>query len=879
MLGLHYAAIEGFNSKPVMKTIFTFIFALFLFINAQAQDEITLDYYLPDGVGYSSEIPTPKEVLNFEVGEWHARHDEIVTYMYAVAEASDRVAIVETGRSHENRPLLSIVFTSPENHDRLEEIRQNHLALGDADNSDNIDVNNMPVIVQLSYSVHGNESSAANAAILVAYHLAAAEGNEIENVMDNSVILLDPVLNPDGHARFAQWANSHKSLNTLVTDPETREYDEMWPGGRTNHYWFDLNRDWMLVQHPESEARVKRYQDWKPNILIDVHEMGSNATYFFQPGIPSRTNPLTPERNQALTASIAEYHAEELDKIQSLYYTRESFDDFYYGKGSTYPDIQGSIGILFEQASSRGHAQETIHGVLRFPFTILNQFTATQSTIKSAIDLRVELLEHYRLFYKEAAREASRSTIKAYVFGESADQARTFHLAELINRHNIEIYELNETITANGETFAAGEAYVIPTDQQQFKFITALFERRTSFTDSLFYDVSTWTMPYAFNLPFAELNNRAFDTDLLGERFDGTMKNTGQIVGGRSRYAYVFEWDEYYAPRALYRLLEAGVKAKVAKLPFSGVTSSGERNFDFGTILVPLGIQDDQMKVQEIIEEIASEDNIRVYPLNTGLSTKGIDLGSNNFSMLTKPSVAVIGGEGTNSNEIGEMWHLMDQRYHMPLTIIDKKDLRGADLDRYTVLVMTGFNYSDLSSGTVEGIKDWVRDGGVLLTIKQGVQWAARQELADVEFVSREDDEDEENETRPYIKQSSDQGSQFIGGSIFNAKLDLTHPLGYGFNDEDITVFRNSTIFMEKGENPYSTPLYYSDSPLASGYISPENEETIAGTAAIVVSRFGGGKVIAMPDNPNFRAFWFGTNKLFANAIFFGPNIRGNSGN
>lgn len=242
---------------------------------------------------------------------------------------------------------------------------------------------------------------------------------------------------------------------------------------------------------------------------------------------------MTPERNQALTASIAEYHAEELDKIQSLYYSKESFDDYYYGKGSTYPDVQGSIGILFEQASSRGHAQETIHGVLEFPFTILNQFTATQSTIKAAVDLREELLEHYRLFYKEAAREASRSTIKAYVFGESADQARTFHLAEMINRHSIEVYELAENVSFDGESFEAGKAYVVPTDQPQYKLITALFERRNTFTDSLFYDVSAWTMPYAFNLPFAELSNRSFNDDLLGERFDGTMPKNGQIIGGR----------------------------------------------------------------------------------------------------------------------------------------------------------------------------------------------------------------------------------------------------------------------------------------------------------------------------------------------------------
>lgn len=861
-----------------MKTYFTLLFALFIFVQTNAQ--VTLDYYLPEGVSYNEDIPTPFEVLNQEVGEWHIRHDQLVQYMHAIAEASDRATIVETGRTYENRQLLSLVFTSPENHARLEEIRKNHLALGDPEQSDNLDVSNMPVVVQLSYSVHGNEPSGSNSSLLTAYHLAAAEGAEIENMLENAVILVDPSINPDGLARFAHWANMHKSLNTLVTDPESREYNEVWPRGRTNHYWFDLNRDWMLVQHPESEGRVARFQEWKPNILTDHHEMGSNSTFFFQPGIPSRTHPLTPERNQALTASIAEYHAEELDKIQSLYYSKESFDDYYYGKGSTYPDVQGSIGILFEQASSRGHAQETIHGVLKFPFTILNQFTATQSTIKAAVDLREELLEQYRLFYKEAAREASRSTIKAYVFGESADQARTFHLAEMINRHSIEVYELGEDVSFEGESFEAGKAYVVPTDQPQYKLITALFERRNTFTDSLFYDVSAWTMPYAFNLPFAELSNRAFDDDLLGDRFDGTMPQNGQIIGGRSRYAYAFEWDEYYAPRALYRLLDAGVKAKVATLQFSGVTGQGEKNFDYGTILVPLGIQDDEMEVHRIMNEIASEDHIKVYGLNTGLSSRGIDLGSNNFSNVTKPSVAVVGGDGTNSYEVGEMWHLMDQRYHMPLTILDQSDLGGADLSRYTVLIMTGYYYGNLSSGTVDAIKDWVRDGGVLIAMKQGVQWAARNDLADVEFVRDEDDDDEEEtETRPYVKQGADQGAQVIGGTIFNAKLDLTHPLGYGYNDDDITVFRNSTMFMEKGENPYSTPLYYTEDPLASGYVSDENAETLAGTAAIVVSRFGGGKVIAMTDNPNFRAFWYGTNKLFANSIFFGPNIRSSSGN
>lgn len=860
-----------------MRYFVSALFTLFLLVPLRAQE--TLDYFLPDGISYNSSIPTPKQVLNQEVGEWHIRHDQLVQYMHAVAEASNRVAIMEYGRTYENRQLLSLVITSPKNHARLEEIRQQHLQLSDPEVSDNLNIENMPVVVQLSYSVHGNEPSGSNSSLLTAYHLAAAQGAEIDALLDNTIILVDPSINPDGLARFAQWANMHKSKNTLVTDPDSREYNEIWPGGRTNHYWFDLNRDWMLVQHPESIGRIARFQDWKPNILTDHHEMGSNATFFFQPGVPSRTHPLTPETNQALTGAIAEYHAEELDNIQSLYYSKESFDDYYYGKGSTYPDVQGSIGILFEQASSRGHAQETIHGVLKFPFTIRNHFTATLSTLRAAADLRVELLEHNRTFYKEAVRAASRSTIKAYVFGDSEDQARSFHLAELINHHNIEVFELAEDITANGDTFKAGEAYVVPTGQPQYKLITALFEVRNTFADSLFYDISGWTMPYAFNMPFAELSNRQFKTSQLGDAFMGEMPSTGQVIGGTSNYAYVFEWDEYYSPRALYKLLDAGIRAKVATGQFSAITGIGEKAFDYGTILIPMGVQEDQQKVHQLISEISHENYIDVYSLKTGLSVSGIDLGSNRFANLRKPSVAVIGGSGTNSYEIGEMWHLLDQRYHMPLTILDKSDLGGADLSRYTVIIMTGYSYNDVSNGAAEAIKNWVRNGGVLLTMKQGIFWANRQELSDVSFVETNTDEVEETELRPYIMQGADQGAGVIGGAIFNAKLDLTHPLGYGYNAEEITVFRNSTIFLQKGENPYSTPLVYTDSPLASGYISDENAQYLANSAAIVVSRFGGGKVIAMADNPNFRAFWYGTNKLFANTLFFGPTIRGSSAN
>ena len=379
--------------------------ALLLFIATTtlfSQSQTDLSYYLPQDVSYDSSIPTPKSIIGHEVGEWHITHDKLVQYMYALAEASNRIVIEDRGETFEDRPLLLLTITSPTNHQNLETIQTAHI---DATESNSTDVENRPVVVYQGFSIHGNESSGSNAALAVAYYLAAAQGPEIEDLLNNTIVLFDPSLNPDGLQRFAYWANTNRSMN-LNPDPNDREYSEVWPGGRTNHYWFDMNRDWLPVQLPESRARIETFHNWLPNILTDHHEMGTNSSFFFQPGIPSRTHPLTPKMNQELTKGIAEYHAKAFDKIGSLYYSEESFDDFYYGKGSTFPDINGSIGILFEQASSRGHIQESDNGLLTFPFTIRNQFTAALSTLEAANGMRKEILEYQHNLFKNARNEA-----------------------------------------------------------------------------------------------------------------------------------------------------------------------------------------------------------------------------------------------------------------------------------------------------------------------------------------------------------------------------------------------------------------------------------------------------------------------------------------
>ena len=487
-----------------MKLLYYFALFITLTVSAQQQQKITLEYYLPQDVTYDKSIPTPKSFFNFELGEMHTDHTQLSFYMKEVAKLSDRIAIETTGFTYENRPLQLLTISSPKNLARINEINAAHLAnLAGDNNQQNIE--DMPVIVYLGYSIHGNESSGSGAAIALTYYLAACESQELEKTLENTVILLDPCFNPDGIQRFSTWVNSNKSAN-LVTDPNDREFNEGWPRGRFNHYLFDMNRDWLPVQLPESQARIKTFRKWMPNVLCDFHEMGTNDTYFFQPGEPSRTNPLTPELNQKLTMKIAGYHAKALDKIGSSYFIEENYDDFYYGKGSSYPDINGSIGILFEQASSRGHAQESANGILTFPFTIRNQFTTSLSTLQATSEMRTELLKYQRDFYVKASTDSKNSKVKGYIIGDENDATRVNELAKILSQHKIEMLALKNDIIVNNKKFTKDNSYIIPVQQQNSKMINAIFDRQTKFTDSLFYDISAWSFDLAFNVNFEGVN-------------------------------------------------------------------------------------------------------------------------------------------------------------------------------------------------------------------------------------------------------------------------------------------------------------------------------------------------------------------------------------
>ncbi|NKI26251.1 zinc carboxypeptidase [Arenibacter sp. 6A1] len=835
----------------------TIVFLLLAVLqNLTAQETPTLDYYLPDNVSYNPTIPTPKDIIGHEVGEWHVTHDKLLFYMQALAKASDRITLENRGTTFEGRPLVLATVTSPSNHKNIDIIRKEHLDLTENFNKKH-DVNTMPIVVYQGFSIHGNEPSGSNAALAYAYYLAAAQGPEMEAMLADMVILLDPSFNPDGLQRFAYWANSNKSKN-LVSDPNDREFHEVWPGGRTNHYWFDMNRDWLPVQLPESRARIASFHKWMPNILTDHHEMGTNSTFFFQPGVPGRVHPLTPKLNQELTREIGTYHAKALDNIGSLYYSEENFDDYFYGKGSTFPDINGSIGILFEQGSSRGHLQESENGLLSFPFTIRNQFTTALSTIEAAKNMRPKILAYQRDFYQTAKEEAEKNKTKALIFGDTKDAAKTWHLAEILHRHKIKFHALDKDVTLGGKAYKKESSFVIPTQQKNYRLVQAMFEKRTQFTDSLFYDISAWTFPLAFNVDYTEVPSMNYAGEEITELTPLTT-----TIEKESNYAYLFEWHEYYTPKALNSILNMGIRAKVAKQPFF----VEGKQYDYGSIMIPVQNQRfDSKELYAVLKKISNDSKVNMVAVQTGL-TKGIDLGSNEFEPLKKQEIAMIVGSGITSYDAGEIWHLLDQRYDIKLTKLDTEYFNRIDLAKYTAIILpNGSRGHGLDKNGNEKLKQWVQNGGVLIGYRNATEWLSKNEFIKLTF--KKDTLVAKNIS--FGQKKDFLGAQITGGAIFETSLDRSHPINFGYQKEQLPIFRNTNIYIEADKESFNNPIKYTNTPLLSGYISEENLALIKNSVPFQVQRMGKGRVIVFTDNTNFRGFWYGTNKLLMNAIFFG---------
>jgi hypothetical protein len=835
------------------------LFALcFASTGAAAQDKPVLNYYLP-AISYNPAIPTPAAFLGYEVGEWHVSHDQLLAYMRELDRLSDRITLREYGRSHENRPLINLTITHPDNFPRLEEIKKQRAQLADPARSAALDPDKVPAVAYMGYSIHGNEASGTNASLMVAYYLAAAQTPEVENLLRNSVLLLDPCFNPDGMQRFSSWVNSRHSKN-LSPDPAGDEFNEPWPRGRFNHYWFDLNRDWLVAEQPESGGRVDIFQEWKPNVLTDHHEMGSNSTFFFQPGVPSRVNPITPAKNQELTAKIATYHAAILSDKKIPFYTAENFDDFYYGKGSTYPDANGCVGILFEQASSRGSAQETENGLLTFPYTIRNQVLTSLSTLRALGEMRAELNSYLREFYNTARPEAAKDAVKGYLWESEGNNVPANAFMKLLKRHNIMVYEMTADQNVEGLNFKKGSAFYVPCDQLQYRLIRGIFERTRTFQDSIFYDISAWTLPDAFGLQW---------TPVTKPQGQWTQKAATTVpaplhpaVDATKAVAFVIEGHWYQLPQVIAALHREKVRMKLALKPF---TADG-KTFEAGALLIPMDNQ--PYNGAAMMRRLAQADWPPFFSVNNGLTENGPDLGSNNFAVLQAPKIVMLTGDGVNPLDAGEIWHLLDTRYGQALTLLEAERFAAVPAWKYNVLIMPDGSYGALS---IEKIKEFVAAGGTIVATGNAMRWLKNSGIVALEFKSANPADGPRR--RPYGQVGEDRGALSMPGAIFEAELDLSHPLCFGYRRNRLPLFMNDAVFLEIAKNPYATPALFGKDPLLAGYVHNRQLPQVANSAALVVGAAGRGRAICFAANPNFRAFWYGTNRLFANAIFFGDLI------
>lgn len=852
-----------------MKKFIIFFTLSFCALNAYTQN----DYFFPTGVTFDPTIPSPEQFLGYPVGDWHTRHDRIVSYFQELARVSPKAHFQIIGYTNERRPQVVLTITSPENYARIEEIRKEHLKL--ADPSQSVTITSMPVIITHGYNVHGNEPSSSEAAMLTAYYLIAAQGEFAERTLKEAVIHVDPNYNPDGRDRHSNWANMHKGFPP-VSDPMDREHNEVWPGGRFNHYWFDLNRDWLPLAHVESRNRVAFFHQWLPNVCTDYHEMGTNATNFFEPTKPyGSENPVVPRANyDQLNPLFAKYFAIAMDEIGSFYFSKENFDNSYPGYGSTYPDIHGGLGLVFEQASSRGHVQKSSTKEVTFAFTIRNHVRTSLATVKAGVENRELLLKHQQEYFKSALDEGKKSTIKAYVFGDSKDQSRTKAFADLLLKHQIETYQLGADLSVGTTKYEKGKAFVVTTDQTQYRMVRSMFEKVTSFHDSVFYDASTWTMALAYGLPHDALNATIKFSKGARIKAEDVALNPTPVV--KTNYAYLIEWTEYNASRALYYLLSKNVFVKAAFKPFTAEINGAKKNFGYGTLVIPVADQNiSSDELFALVNEASGTAGVDVLSVNTGFSLEGVDLGSNNVRTVQNPKVAMLIGDGVAATDAGAIWYLLDSKLKMPITKVNTSQLGQLRITDYNTLIMVAGNYSMLGESGVTKIKNWVQQGGTLILMKTAISWAISNKLIDEQL--RKEDEKKETKRMDYVTAADYQGSRAIGGSIYMGNLDITNPLGFGYTNRELPVYRNTSVFIEESKSPFNTVIRYTAKPLLSGYIHPTNLEKIKNSVSLQVSNMGQGRAILFVDDPAFRGYWNGTNKLFFNAIFFGSNISAGS--
>ena len=847
--------------------------------------------FAPQGT-FDASIPSPAGFLGYELGERYTLYADVVAYIKALAAASDRVTLHEYGRTHEGRPLHYLVVTLPEHHARLDEIRQNNLRLADPQTFSDSDAEALipdhPIITWLSYNVHGNEASSTEAAMRVAYHLAAGLDDEVTALLRQSVVILDPCLNPDGRDRYAYWYRSMRS-HVLNLNENDLEHDEPWPGGRTNHYWFDLNRDWVWLVHPESQGRIAAYQRWLPQVHVDYHEQGFNANYFTMPGTTPR-NLLLPDAYEGWSDAFGRGNIAAFDRHQINYFTREAFDFFYPGYGSSYPSTMGAIGMLTEQGghSRGGRAVETDDGyVLTLRQRIFDHYTTSLAAIKTAADNRDGLLRYFRNTFSQAANKGAAA---AYVFPDDPDRSPyLYDVIDMLMKHGVRVERADAAFNVadardywddapQRRSFEAG-AFLVFTDQPRHLFANTVLQRRMAIEDSVMYDMATWAAPLAYNLDaYWTASKPGVATTPLTE----APAPRANVVNPDAGYAYVIDWRQRHAPKALVKLWEAGYRVRAARKGFG----DGTRDFAPGTLIVLLGRnRDHAANVRADMVRIAQEVGVEIVGMNTGRMASGIDLASRDSRPVKKPKAALLVDEPFNAYTAGQLWYLFDRETGLDVSRLRVGHLAETKLSDYDVMVIPGIRGAlseVIDSVQVARLQAWVRDGGTLVATENSARSLTKNRtgLTRVELVSDRHAEDEEADETPssayttYAAQSDSTGLDRIPGSALRGWIDRTHPLAFGLPDRLYSLKFDTDALLPSDD--LETVGYYdrdAGTLLTAGYASQKNLRTLAGNAFAAVQEMGDGKVVFLVDNTQYRMFWIGPARMMQNAVLLAPGM------
>ena len=801
--------------------------------------------------------------MGYRPGTKFTRHHQVVEYFEHVADNSPMVKLKEYGKTYEERPLLLAMISSEENMANLENIRQDNLKrAGIMEGSPSTHV----PIVWLSYNVHGNESNSTEASMETIYELLTEKTEWLENTL----VIIDPCINPDGRDRYVNffWQYGNQPYNP---DPQSKEHVEPWPGGRTNHYYFDLNRDWAWQTQVESTLRVEKYNRWLPHIHVDFHEQGVNSPYYFAPAAEPYHEQVT-DWQREFQMMIGKNHAKYFDENDWFYFTKQRFDLLYPSYGDTYPMFNGAIGMTYEQA---GHGRAGL-GIIKQEGDTLTlrdrierHFTTSLSTVEITSVNADRVLSEFQNYYSTPAK----GKYKTFVI-KSDNRDKLESIAKWLDKNGIE-YGTGSGSRLSGYDYKTGqtknfsiasEDLVVSIDQPKSKLTKILFEPQTFLADSLTYDITAWAVPYIYGV---EAYATSSEIPVTPKTFTREY-NPQQIP--EDVYAFVFKWNSLRDARFLASLLKNDIKVRFTDVPFQ---INGSR-FDRGSLIVSQRDNPYEDFIKNTVE-LANEFQRTFEVIRTGFVDRGPDVGSSDISYLKKPKIALIGGEGTRSNEFGAMWYYFERDLDYPVSILGTDYFNRIDLSEYDVLVMQEGRYGNFGDAEMKNISQWVSDGGKLILFQSAIRKFVESEYAGIkrynsetekqEFERRQEEINEENKLAPYNERARRYTRNRIPGAIYRVDLDNTHPLAFGYDDTFFTLKTSGSRYAYL--NDQNVGVIKNKEARMSGFVGEFVRDAMEESLVFGVENRGRGQIVYFVDNVMFRAFWYDGKLMVANALFF----------